>query len=393
MVAGPWCDDRRSMSRFAVGIELDGAGYHPAAWRRSRGEPAELLSARTLQARVSAAENAGFTLATFEDSILPPDAGPAGRIDAPTRASFVAATTSTLGLVPAVATTYAEPFHTASALATLDYSSRGRAGWLATVDPGAAATWGREPRTSGPEVRREQRDSIEVARRLWDSWEDDAVIRDWGSGRFLDRNRLHYIDFEGETFAVKGPAIVPRPPQGQVVVFADRTTVFADEATAGVCRWRGPGRNESGSDAASFAGADVVLVTGPDEGAAVSTAEQASGDALVFIDLEVALDTPSHSAATRLAELESHTTREPLGRLRFSGPPGDLVSLLTRLSRHVDGVRLHLAVIDEDLPILSRAVLPVLFRTGIAHRPVPGTTLRANLGLARPANRYAEEQL
>ncbi len=396
MVAGRRCDDRRGMSRFAVGIELDGAGYHPAAWRRSRDEPAGLLSARTLQARVSAAENAGFTLATFDDSILPPDAGPAGRIDAPTRASFVAATTSTLGLVPAVATTYAEPFHTASALATLDYSSRGRAGWLATVDPGAAAAWGRVPRTTGVEVRREQRDSIEVARRLWDSWEDDAVIRDWGSGRFLDRDRLHYIDFEGETFSVKGPAIVPRPPQGQVVVFAHSATVFADESGHGPASSGSdlnPGQSISGSGTDSFGSADVVLVTGVDPDTAISAAERAAGDALVFVDLEVALDTPDHSAAERLAELDSHAAVEPRGRLHFSGSPDDLVRLLTRLSRHVDGVRLHPAVIDEDLPVLARVVLPVLFRTAIAHRPVPGATLRANLGLTRPANRYAEEQL
>ena len=56
--------------------------------------------------------------------------------------------------------------------------------------------------------------------RLWDSWEDDAVIRDVATSRYLDRDRLHYIDFNGETFSVKGPAIVPRPPQGQLVVLA-----------------------------------------------------------------------------------------------------------------------------------------------------------------------------
>jgi len=358
------------MSRFALGIELDGAGYHPAAWRRSADEPARLLSAQTLQARVSAAENAGFTLATFDDSILPPATGPAGRIDAPTRASFVAATTSTLGLVPAVATTYAEPFHTASALATLDYSSRGRAGWLATLDPDAAATWGRPPRTTDAELRREHRDSIEVARRLWDSWEDDAVIRDWTTGRFLDRNKLHYIDFESETFSVKGPAIVPRPPQGQVVVFAD-------------------GGDE---DVSNSSAADVVIVTGADPETAIAAARRAAGIALIFIDLEVALDTPARSAAARLAELDAHEPAESTGRLHFSGPPAELVALLTRLSRDADGVRLHPAVIDEDLPVLARAVLPTLFHTDIAHRPVPGSTLRANLGLDRPANRYAQDE-
>lgn len=61
---------------------------------------------------------------------------------------------------------------------------------------------------------------VEVARRLWDSWEDDAVIRDVATGRFVDRDKLHYIDFVGRYFSVKGPSITPRPPQGQPVVAA-----------------------------------------------------------------------------------------------------------------------------------------------------------------------------
>src|ERR1700759_469198 len=119
------------MSIFALGIELDGEGRHPAAWRRANHPPSESLDARTLRKKVHAAENAGFTLATFDDSILPPTSGRRARVDAVNRASFVAATTSTIGLVPVVETTYAEPFHTSSQLATLDYTSRGRAGWIA----------------------------------------------------------------------------------------------------------------------------------------------------------------------------------------------------------------------------------------------------------------------
>lgn len=63
-------------------------------------------------------------------------------------------------------------------------------------------------------------DYVEVLRRLWDSWEDDAEIRDAATGRFIDRDKLHYIDFTGERFSVKGPSITPRPPQGQPVVAA-----------------------------------------------------------------------------------------------------------------------------------------------------------------------------
>ena len=209
------------MTVFAVGIELDGEGTHPAAWRRSSHRPDQLLTGKAVRDRVAAAENAGFTFATFDDSILPPSGDVVGRIDAVSRASYVAATTSTIGLVPVVGTTYAEPFHTSSQLATLDYSSRGRGGWLAVPveDDAAARAWGRAPVTTESARQQEQRDSVTVVTDLWDSWEDDAVVRDYLSGRFLERDRLHYVNFEGDTFSVKGPAIVPRPPQGQLVVF------------------------------------------------------------------------------------------------------------------------------------------------------------------------------
>ncbi|MFJ4652522.1 LLM class flavin-dependent oxidoreductase [Nocardia sp. NPDC088792] len=409
---------------FAVGIELDGEGWHPAAWRRAGHEPARLLESRTLRERVAAAENAGFTFATFDDSLAPPAHGPGGRLDATTRAAFVAATTSTLGLVPVVAATYAEPFHVSSQLATLDYASRGRAGWLVTDEPRAARAWGREPRVLEPEIRRERTDSVEVARRLWDSWEDDAVVRDYATGRFLNRDKLHYADFIGETFSVKGPAIVPRPPQGQVVVFGDATT---------------------GSDRL-----DVAVVTAPTVPAALDAARRAraAGVPRVVIDLRVTLDTPAATAAERLAALRTGTDNHPSGnrpettaaraeadvpssgavanagngntssgggpatgargtvngvspdapgepesgvRLNFSGSAAELVAVLTELATEADGVRLHPAVLDEDLPVLARYVLPALLRSGLAHRPVPGSTLRANLGLSRPANRYVKE--
>jgi alkanesulfonate monooxygenase SsuD/methylene tetrahydromethanopterin reductase-like flavin-dependent oxidoreductase (luciferase family) len=348
------------MSVFALGIELDGEGSHPAAWRRAHHPPSESLSGRTLTQKVRAAENAGFTLATFDDSILPPGSGITGRVDAVNRASFVAATTSTIGLVPVVETTYAEPFHTSSQLATLDYSSRGRGGWIAArvADPAAARAWGRTALAEQKDLDREQRDSITVVRELWDSWEDDAVVRDYASGRFLDRDKLHYVDFEGQSFTVKGPAIVPRPPQGQLVVFggeADREQV------------------------------DVVLVTEPDHDAAVETARRSPG--LTFVEVAVTLDTPHASAVDRLTALNGPIPTDR--RLEYVGTPAGFVNLLTELADHTDGVRLFPTVIDEDLPVLARYVLPALFKSGVAHRPVPGSSLRSNLGLGRPANRYA----
>lgn len=351
------------MSIFALGIELDGEGSHRAAWRRANHPPSESLNGRALLTKVRAAENAGFTLVTFEDSIVPPKGAIRGRVDAVNRASFVAATTSTIGLVPVVETTYAEPFHTSSQLATLDYSSRGRGGWIAArvADPAAGRAWGRPILTEQVDLDREQRDSITVVRGLWDSWEDDAVIRDYASGRFLDRDKLHYVDFEGESFTVKGPAIVPRPPQGQLVIFgteADRDQV------------------------------DVVLVTDTDRDAALDAANRSSG--LTFIEIDVTLDTLDTSAGDRRAALNRHEPAAPSTRLEYTGTARGLVDLLTDLAAHTDGVRLFPTVIDEDLPTLARYVLPALFKSGVAHRPVPGSSLRANLGLARPANRYAK---
>ena len=75
----------------------------------------------------------------------------------------------------------------------------------------------------------EAADFVEVVRRLWDSWEDDAEIHDVATGRFIDRDKLHYIDFEGRWFSVKGPSVTPRPPQGQppVSVLAHVPVAFA----------------------------------------------------------------------------------------------------------------------------------------------------------------------
>lgn len=170
--------------------------------------------------RVAAAENAGFTFATFDDSILPRVAT-SSAASMPSRGVVRGGDNQHDRLVPVVGTTYAEPFHTSSQLATLDYSSRGRGGWLAVPveDDAAARAWGRAPVTTESARQQEQRDSVTVVTDLWDSWEDDAVVRDYLSGRFLERDRLHYVNFEGDTFSVKGPAIVPRPPQGQLVVF------------------------------------------------------------------------------------------------------------------------------------------------------------------------------
>ncbi|HJP75730.1 MAG TPA: LLM class flavin-dependent oxidoreductase [Pseudonocardiaceae bacterium] len=352
------------MSTFRLALEIDGDGAHPAAWRRAAHAPDALLTPRRLRDVARIAENAGFTLVTLADDLLPPGAAPdiAGRIGSIERAGFLAAATTVLGIVPAVSTTYSEPFHVSSQLASVDHISNGRAGWVVATSPVSqtARAWGR-PVAADP--AQEARDSTRVVRELWDSWEDDAVIRDVATSRYLDRDRLHYIDFTGETFAVKGPAIVPRPPQGQLVVFAPAGLLPPD----------------------AF---DVALVGGAsvDE---VRAGVEAAGTPRAFVEVEVALDTSSLSGAERVAELERHSAWADRGRLRYVGSAGGLVELIGELAGFADGVRLHPLVLDEDLAVLSRLVLPALFKARTARRPLPGASLRSSLDLARPENRFA----
>ncbi|AVH93944.1 monooxygenase [Streptomyces cinereoruber] len=352
-----------------LAVEIDGDGAHPAAWRRAAHAPGELLSPRRLARTAAAAENAGFALVTLEDSILPPGSadgtGPVGRIGAVERAAFAAASTSVLGVAPVLATTYAEPFHVSSQLASLDHVSAGRAGWVvgAEEDPAAARAWGRPVVGGADAIAREARDGLRVVRDLWDSWEDDAVIRSVATSRYLDRSRLHYVDFEGETYSVKGPSIVPRPPQGRPVVLAPAGLVPAELT-------------------------DVALVGGATP-AEVGAAGAAAGAPLAFAEVEVALDTPRETARERIADLERYAPWEGRpDRLRYTGPAAGLVELLAELGGHVDGVRLRPLVLDEDLSALSRLVLPELFVRRLAARPLPGTTLRASLGLPRPLSRF-----
>ncbi|WP_419702775.1 LLM class flavin-dependent oxidoreductase [Promicromonospora sp. NFX87] len=378
------------LSPFFVGLDADGTGTHPASAGVTGLAGADLVSGDRLARSVRQAENAGLTFVSFADALLPavPGSPASARLDAVTRAAFVSRTTTAIGLVPQVPTTYPEPFHVAAQLASLDIATAGRAGWVPSVtrDTETAAAYGR---AAVPDLEREARDVVQVVRYLWDSWEDDAVVRDVTTGRYLDRNRVHYVDFEGKSFSVKGPLITPRPPQGQLVVLA---------ADGDIAPALGPGADlrsttEQLVDVALVGGSDVAAV----RAGAVSARERSPR---VGVDIEVVLDAGGRTGADRLAELDAGAppaSRTPWGSgaLRHVGSAAGLVALLVNLAtpgpdgrRPVDGVRLLPAVLDVDLPVLARDVLPALRAARLTAAPRPGATLRDALGLPRPANRY-----
>ncbi|SDS96775.1 Flavin-dependent oxidoreductase, luciferase family (includes alkanesulfonate monooxygenase SsuD and methylene tetrahydromethanopterin reductase) [Friedmanniella luteola] len=400
-----------------LAVALDGAGWHPAAWRLPSARPAELLTAGYWVDLTRRAEEGLLDLVTFEDALaLQGSTGPGGRpdgrtdevrgrLDAVLVAARVAPLTSRIGLVPTATVTHTEPFHVSKAIATLDHVSEGRAGWRAQVSPRPeeAAHFGRRdvPRLDlrqrdDPAVAQllqdlfdEAGDAVEVVRRLWDSWEDDAEIRDVATGRFVDRDKLHPVDFAGRWFHVRGPSITPRPPQGQPVVAA--------LAHAAVPR------------AFAARAADVVFVTPFDNaGVASDVAEIAwhreaagregtgqGGAGHVWADLVVSLDPDADRAQRRWQQLEAWSGRPFSSDADvFVGTPQGLADLLlARAEAGLTGFRLRPAALPDDLDAIVDALVPELQHRGAFRTAYEADTLRGLLGLSRPLNRYAAEEL
>jgi alkanesulfonate monooxygenase SsuD/methylene tetrahydromethanopterin reductase-like flavin-dependent oxidoreductase (luciferase family) len=326
-----------------IAVGLTGAGWHPAAWREPDVRPRELLTAGWWLEQVREAQAGLLDLVTLDDALALQSSDPEGpddrvdaargHLDAMLLAAFLAPLTAGIGIAPVVTTTHTEPFHVSTQLATLDFVSRGRAGWLATVSPSRweALHAGRRDLPSGEALLAEGAEHVEVVRRLWDSWEDGAEIRDAERHRFVDRSKLHHIHFEGERFRVRGPSITPRPPQGQPLILALEDAL----------------------------GADVVLR-----------------------DLVVFLDGSDAEAAERRARLDS---RHPFDAQAFTGTPAGLADRLEELRV----VRLLPAAIPHDLHAITRELVPELQRRGVFRRAYEPGTLRERFGLDRPANRFA----
>ncbi|MER7572517.1 LLM class flavin-dependent oxidoreductase [Streptomyces sp. NPDC126514] len=384
-----------------LAVALDGTGWHPASWREPVARPKDLFTAGYWADLVTEAERGLLDFVTFEDGLglqsshfLDLDERTdqvRGRLDAVLIAARVAPLTSRIGLVPTVVATHTEPFHLSKAIATLDYVSTGRAGLRVqiTARPNEADHFGRRTLPTietyddptVPDLFDEAADYVEVVRRLWDSWEDDAEIRDAATGRFVDRNKLHHIDFRGRHFSVKGPSITPRPPQGQPIV-----TALAHQTVP----YRLVARQ-----------ADIGYITphDVDEARAIvaeiraeqTTAGRAGQPLHVFGDLVVFLDDEPGAAAARRDRLDALAGQPYAGdALVFTGTPAELADLLQELQQGgLTGFRLRPAVLGHDLPRITRHLVPELQRRAAFRRAYEAATLRGLLGLTRPANRYA----
>jgi alkanesulfonate monooxygenase SsuD/methylene tetrahydromethanopterin reductase-like flavin-dependent oxidoreductase (luciferase family) len=394
-------------AKVHLGVALEGAGWHPGAWRLPTAAAGRLFDPTYWVNLVVEAEAGLLDFASFEDALRLQSDDPSGvdgrtdrvrgRLDAVLVASRVAPATRWIGLVPSVTVTHTEPFHLSKAIATLDYVSRGRAGVRVQVSARAdeARHFGRRTLLDGPESDRgpagevatagdlldEAGDWVEVVRRLWDSWEDDAEIRDLATGRFIDRDKLHYVDFASRFFSVRGPSITPRPPQGQplVAALAHGPRLYHLVATAADLGFVTPKSREQAAAAVE----QIALES--------SRSGRAGSELAVLADLVVLIqETPAaaRQALEALDELAGTTYRGDA--VVFAGTTSDLADLLEDwFAAGLSGFRLRPARLPLDLEFISRRLVPELQRRGLFRSSYEEATLRARFGWSRPINRYA----
>jgi alkanesulfonate monooxygenase SsuD/methylene tetrahydromethanopterin reductase-like flavin-dependent oxidoreductase (luciferase family) len=292
-----------------------------------------------------------------------------GRLDAIMVACRIAPATRHVGIVPMASTTLTEPFLLSTQIATLDYVSRGRAGWQLDVSgaPGDALYVGPRPVPEGEARYLEAAEHAEVVRQLWDSWDDDAEIRDATTQRFIDRGRIHHVDFTGAHFSIRGPSITPRPPQGQpvIVIAVDRdemAPLAASVADVAILARADPTELEADADALRRA-------------ARAAPGRQAEIRILADVDVALGGGAPARSAGRRALPLTG-SARDAAQRL------------VAWAQRGVDGFRLRPVHPPEGLADIAGPLRAELQRRGVLRTSYDDATFRGLLGLPRPASRY-----
>jgi FMN-dependent oxidoreductase (nitrilotriacetate monooxygenase family) len=352
----------------------------------------------------------------------------------------LAAVTERLGLIATASTTYNEPYHIARKFASLDHISGGRAGWnlVTTSNPDAALNFGHDEHMAHGERYARAREFYDVVTGLWDSWADDAFVRDVASGVFFDPARMHILNHKGPELSVRGPLNVARPVQGwpvivqagsseagrQIaaetaeVVFGAQSTLADGQRFYADVKGRMEKLGRSRDDMKILPGAFVVV------GQSVGEArdKRALLDSLVHYDsaiasLSIALghdasrfdpdgplpEVPESNASKSgrerviaLAKRENLTVRQLAQRL--GGYAGlAMVGTPTMIADEMqewlegegsDGFNVMFPYLPGGLDDFVDQVIPELQRRELFRREYEGTTLRENLGLRRPENRF-----
>lgn len=443
-----------SQRQLHLGFTVWPVGFHPAGWRlpeaRTNGNDNHAFFRRT--ARLAEAGLFDFFFIGDRFSARPElqltSPNQVLRPEALSLAGFVAGVTEKIGIVTTINVTYADPYSAARSLATLDHLSGGRMGWniVTGEDEVAAANFSRSEHWNNARRYEWATEFAQVVKKLWDSWEDDALIADKETGQFIDENRVHRIEHRGAFFSIDGPLNSQRPPQGQLPIvnaghsqesvllgaqyadikFTDSSTLPFEQARAyyarlkqatadlgrdpdqqfvipGVCvytahtsaeahalykrvqrAWRIP---VDLSALGQAVGADLSGYA-PDEPIdAVPPLRQVDerGAALLGLARELHGD-----GAITLEDLFKTWKRQPVFR-EVVGSPAQVADLFAHWfeARLADGFMIFPPYMDGGLDDFVKLVIPELQRRGLFRTGYEGSTLREHFGLPRPKNAYA----
>jgi len=442
----------KAKRQIKLGAFLMETGHHIAAWRHPDTHLAGGLDFSHYAELAQIAERAKFDAVFFADSVGIRDTNLASlsrtaradHFEPLTLLAALSVVTKNIGLIATVSTTFNEPFNVARKFASLDHLSGGRSGWnlVTSSSETEALNFGFEQHPAHAVRYERAREFYDVVAGLWDSWEDDAFLRDRESGIYFDPDKLHTLDHRGAHFKVRGPLNVARSPQGWPVVvqagasdagreLAAQTAevIFAahqtlDEAKAFYQDVKGRltkyGRKPD--DLKIMPGIFPVIGRTHDEARAKFNALQD----LIHPDVGLALlskmtggvdlskypvdgplpDLPeTNGGKSRQQLLFDLARRENLsirdlylriagarGHQQVVGTPESIADQLEQWFEEegADGFNIMSPWLPGGLTEFAELVVPELQRRGLFRTEYEGTTLRENLGLPRPENRYVQ---
>ncbi|WP_336204167.1 LLM class flavin-dependent oxidoreductase [Nonomuraea sp. LPB2021202275-12-8] len=428
---------------------LMGVGHHEAAWRHPLTEPARVTDVRHYQELARIAELGKLDSVFLADGVaLRGDVrhNALGGLEPLTLLSALAAVTDHIGLIATVSTTYNEPFHVARKFASLDHISGGRAGWniVTSASEAEAHNFGLELPAHAARYRRAT-EFLEVVGKLWDSWEDDAIVGDRALGHYADARKIHPVEHAGEHFAVRGPLNAPRSPQGhpllvqagssedgkefaaryaEAVFTAQQTLEEGQEFYTDIKRRLARYGREPG-ELLVLPGISPIIGSTEREALrlekeleeliipayGLTQLSHMTGIELTEDDLdrplpEVPVETEGAQSRRKLvvdlARRENLTVRQLLNRLAggrghrvVAGTPERIADEIQEWfeTGAADGFNIMPPILPGGLADFVAHVVPELQVRGLFRHEYEGRTLRENYGLARPGSRYAGAEL
>jgi FMN-dependent oxidoreductase (nitrilotriacetate monooxygenase family) len=441
----------RRKDQMRLGAFFHPTGHHVAAWLDQGSQIDAGTNFGHYVQLAQTAEKAKFDLIFLADAIATRDGSLKALrrwpqymayFDPVTLLAGLAAVTRNIGLVSTATTSFNEPYHVARKFASLDHISGGRSGWNVVTSSNAseAFNFGRDAHYGHSERYERATEFVKVVKGLWDSWDDDAFVRDRASSMYFDPEKLHFLNHKDKHFSVRGPLNVARPPQGYPVIFQASASDTGKELAAQIAEviftplheleQAQKFYRELKDHAAKYGRSDDDIVIMPGLNVVIGASEADADDKIRYLQSLIHPDVGKELISTALGgmDLSACDVEEPLpdhvisqeerknnsrvaylfkgkptlrqmyenfgvgrGQRTLKGTPTSIVDQMEKwfVSRGVDGYLIQPPILPAGLDEFVEKIIPELQNRGLFRTEYTGRTLRENLGLRRPASIYA----